>query len=462
MPDILDEFFYPRTVALIGATDKPTKPGRAILENLSHFNGAIYPVNPKHGALLGHRCYASISETPETIDLAVVALPAPLVEREVDALKAKGVRRLIIISSGFAESGEEGARMQKRIAGKIKEYGMRLIGPNALGVYNTDNGLDTFFVSRERVSRPVAGRLSIVSQSGAITVILMEALARDGMGIAKAVNYGNRLDVDDADCLNYLAGDQQTGTVAMYMESVADGKKFLQAAKKFAAMKPLVVWKAGKAGTGASAVASHTATLAGRYGLYRAAIRQSGAIEAFGFDHMVDVAKAVSIMDFPCVGNRLLIVTNGGGMAVAAADQASLEGFTMPRVPEDVREKLEQAFPPYFVLNNPIDITGSGKDEDYYAALREALPHYDAAVVIVLMGATTVTEAVTELIARACREAGKPVTCCMLQGLGYTREAMSVLLKLGIPVYPSPERAVRTLAALRTTACKGAKIEETK
>ena len=459
MPHILDEFFYPGTVALIGATDKATKPGRAILENLSHFNGAVYPVNPNHGTLLGHRCYASIAEVPEAIDLAVVALPAPLVEREVDALKAKGVRRLIVISSGFSESGEEGTRMQKRIAGKIQEYGMRLIGPNALGIFNTDNGLDTFFVSRERVSRPVAGRLSIVSQSGAITVILMEALSRDGIGIAKAVNYGNRLDVDDADCLDYLAGDPRTGAVAMYMESVADGKKFLQAAKNFTAEKPLVVWKAGKFETGASAVASHRPTLAGRYGLYRAAIRQSGAVEAFGFDHLVDAAKAVAIMDYPCLGNRLLIVTNGGGMAVAAADQASLEGFAMPRVREDVRERLKQAFPPYFVLNNPIDITGSGKDEDFYAALKEALPHYDAAVVIVLMGATTVTESVTALIARACREAGKPVTCCMLQGLGYTREAMSVLLKLGIPVYPSPERAVRALATLRTAACREAKVE---
>ncbi len=459
MPGILDEFFYPRTVALIGATDKPNKPGRAILENLAHFNGAVYPVNPKHGTLLGHRCYASIAEVPEKIDLAIVALPAALVGHEVDALRAKGVQRLIIISSGFSEAGEAGVQMQKRIAGKIHEYGMRLIGPNALGVYNTENGLDSFFVSRERVSRPAAGRLSIISQSGAITVILMEALARDGIGLAKAVNYGNRLDVDDADCLDYFADDPRTGAVAMYMESVADGKKFLQAAKNFTARKPLVVWKAGKFETGAAAVTSHTATLAGRYGLYQAAIRQSGAIEAYGFEHMVDAAKAVAIMDYPCMGGRLLIVTNGGGMAVAAADQAGMEGFTMPRVPEGVRERLRLAFPPYFVLNNPIDITGSGKDEDYRTALTEALPHYDAAIVIVLMGATTVTESVTELIARACHEAKKPVACCILQGLGYTREAMSVLLKLGIPVYPSPERAVRALAALRKVACRGTQEE---
>jgi len=454
MADDLHEFFYPRTVALIGATDKATKPGRAILENLSHFNGAVYPVNPKHTTLLGHHCYPSITDVPEEIDLAVIALPAPLVEQEIDAVKTKGIGKLIVISSGFAEAGEMGVQMQRRISDKVKRYGMRLIGPNALGIYNTDNGLDTFFVSRERVSRPGAGRLSIISQSGAITVILMEALARDGMGVAKAVNYGNRLDVDDADCLDYLAQDPQTGAVAMYMESVADGRKFLRAAKNFAANKPLVVWKAGKHETGAAAVASHTATLAGRYGLYEAAIRQAGAVEAFGFDHMIDVAKAVAIMDYPCMGNRLLVVTNGGGMAVAAADQASREGFEMPRVAEDTRERLRQVFPPFFVTNNPIDITGSGKDEDYYTALREALPHYDAAVVIVLMGATTVTESVTELIAQACHEAKKPVTCCMLQGLGYTREAMSVLLKLGIPVYPSPERAVRALAALRRSACR--------
>jgi acetate---CoA ligase (ADP-forming) subunit alpha len=451
-PD-LHGFFYPTTVALIGATDKPTKPGTAILENLAHFKGAVYPVNPKHETLLGHRCYPSIGDVPDTVDLAIIALPAPLVEAEIEAVHAKGIRRVILISSGFAEAGEDGGDLQKRIAEKTKQYGIRVIGPNALGVYNTDNGLDSFFVSRQRVSRPETGRLSIISQSGAITVILMEALARDGMGVAKAVNYGNRIDVDDADALDYLAGDPLTGAVAMYMESVGDGRKFLAAAKAFAAKKPLVIWKAGKFEAGAAAVKTHTATLAGKYGLYQAAIRQAGAVEALGFDHMIDAAKAVSLMKYPCTGNRLLIVTNGGGMAVAAADQAGREGFAMPRVPDPVRQKLEAAFPAFFGKNNPIDITGSGRNEDFATALSEALPHYDAAVVIVLMGATTVTEKATELIAGACHEAKKPVACCILQGLGYTKEAMHALLRLGIPVYPSPERAVRALAALRKAGC---------
>ncbi len=451
MSHVLDGFFYPKNVALIGATDKPNKPGAAILENLTHFNGTIFPVNPKHETLLGRRCYASIKEIPDAIDLAIVALPARLVEQELDAFHAKGVRRTIIISSGFAEASDEGIAMQSRIAEKIKQHGIRVIGPNCLGVYNTDNGLDSFFVSRTRVSRPATGRLSIISQSGAITVILMEALARDGMGIAKAVNYGNRLDMDDADALDYFSEDPLTEAVAMYIESVSDGRKFLKAAKSFATRKPLIVWKAGKHELGAAAVASHTATLAGRYGLYQAAFRQAGAVEVFGFDHMIDAAKAIGLMNYPCVGNKLLIVTNGGGMSVAASDRAQQEGFVMPRVPEEVREKLEVSFPPFFIKNNPIDLTGSGSNEDYATALREALPHYDAAVVIVLMGATTVTEEATGLIARACHEAKKPVTCCILQGLGYTQEATDSLLQLGIPVYSSPERAVRALATLRNT-----------
>ncbi len=454
MASDLSGFFYPRTVALIGATDKESKPGRAILENLSHFTGAVYPINPKHQTLLGHRCYPSIQAVPEDIDLVVIALPAPLVEQEMAAVHAKGIKNAIIISSGFAEAGNAGRDEQGRIGEGIRASGMRVIGPNALGIYNTDNGLDTFFVSRDRVSRPPRGRLSIVSQSGAITVILMEALARDGMGIAKAVNYGNRLDVDDADCLEYLADDPLTGAVAMYMESVGDGRRFLQAAKRLAAKKPLVIWKAGKFETGAQAVRSHTATLAGRYGVYQAAIRQAGAIEAKSFDQMIDLAKAVAVMGYACVGERLLVLTNGGGLAVAAADQAGVEGFSMPPLPAPVHDRLAGVFPPFFVLNNPIDITGSGRDEDYGRALTEALPSYDAAVVIVLMGATTVTERATEMIARACHAAGKPVVCCMLQGLGYTRDAMTSLLKLGVPVYPSPERAVRALAALRQLPCR--------
>ena len=450
----LNDFFYPKTVALIGATDKPAKPGKAILENLSHFQGTVFPVNPKHASLFGLRCYASVKDIPDKIDLAIMALPAPLVEQEIKAIGDKGVRRLIVISAGFAEAGEEGALMQQRIREATRRYGIRVIGPNALGVFNSDNGLDSFFVSRERVSRPGAGRLSIISQSGAITVILMEALARDGIGVAKAVNYGNRLDVDDADALEFFADDPQTAAVVMYIESVGDGRKFLQAAGNFTSKKPLVIWKAGKHETGAIAVTSHTATLAGRYAIYQAAIRQSGAVEAYTFDHAIDAAKALALMDYQCTGNRLLIVTNGGGMAVAAADEAGQEGLIMPRVPEEVQARLRQSFPPFFVTNNPVDLTGSGKDEDYYTALKEALPYYDAAVVIMLMGTTTVTEKVTEMVARACHEVKKPVACCMLQGLGYTREAMSILLKLGIPAYPSPERAVRALAVLKKAACR--------
>ncbi len=450
----LHDFFYPKTVALIGATDRPAKPGRAILENLSYFSGRVFPVNPKYDKLFGKKCYPSIQKVPDEIDLAIIALPAPLVEHEIDVLSDKGVKKLILISAGFAEAGEEGVRMQQRLREKTRAAGIRVIGPNALGVFNSDNGLDSFFVSRERVSRPGPGKLSIISQSGAISVILMEALARDGIGIAKVINYGNRLDVDDADALDYFAGDPLTSGIVMYLESVGNGRKFIQSAKKFASGKPLVVWKAGKHKTGAIAVTSHTATLAGRYGLYQAAIRQAGAVEAYTFDHAIDSAKALALMDYQCTENRLLIVTNGGGMAVAAADEAGRDGFIMPRVPEEVQARLKQSFPPFFVTNNPIDLTGSGKDEDYYTAIKEALPHYDAAVVIMLMGTTTVTDKVTEMVARACHEVKKPVACCMLQGLGYTREAMSILLKLGVPVYPSPERAVRALSVLRKAMCR--------
>ena len=280
MASDLNEFFYPRTVALIGATDKDTKPGSAILENLSHFTGAVYPVNPKHATLLGHRCYPSIQAVPEAVDLAVIALPALLVEQEIEAVHAKGIRNVIIISSGFAEAGDAGRDEQQRIRDKVEKYGMRVIGPNALGIYNTDNGLDTFFVSRDRVSRPPRGRLSIVSQSGAITVILMEALARDGMGIAKAVNYGNRLDVDDADCLDYLADDPLTSAVVMYMESVGDGQQVPAGGKEAGIPETAGHLESGQARDRCGSGPSHTATLAGQYGLYQAAIRQAGAIEA--------------------------------------------------------------------------------------------------------------------------------------------------------------------------------------
>ena len=453
MAHFLHDFFYPKTVALIGATDKPDKPARAIMENLAHFSGTVFPVNPKYQTLFGLRCYPSIKEIAETIDVAIVALPVTAIESGFSMLRDKGIDRLIVISSGFAEAGEEGRRLQDRLTEQAKRHGIRVIGPNALGVFNAENGFNSFFVSEERVLMPEPGRLSIVSQSGAVTVILMEAMARNGIGIAKAINYGNRLDVDEADALSYLADDPQTDAAAVYMESVGDGRKFLEAAKGFTARKPLVVWKAGKRELGAGAVASHTATLAGTYALYEAAFRQGGISEAYTFEHLLDGAKVASLMPFRCTGKRLLIMTNGGGMAVAAADQASRDGFILPAVPENVRKKLKQTFPPFFVLNNPIDITGSGKDEDYYTALKEALPYYDAAVVIALMGTTTVTENSAAMIAKACRELKKPVTCCMLQGLRYMEEVERSVQELGIPAFPSPERAVRALTVLRRGPC---------
>src|SRR5512147_2474599 len=211
MSNDLEGFFHPKTVALIGATDNPLKPGAAILENLSHYRGAVFPVNPKHQTLLGRRCYPSVASVPDEIDLAIVALPAGLVEQELARLHDKGVRRAIVISSGFAEAGGPGIDLQKRLSETAKSFGIRIIGPNALGIFNTDNGFDSFFVSRHRVSRPAAGRLSIISQSGAVTVLLVQAVARHDIALAKGVNYEDGLDIDAADGVDYFADDPQTG-----------------------------------------------------------------------------------------------------------------------------------------------------------------------------------------------------------------------------------------------------------
>ncbi len=448
----LDKFFNPRSVAIIGATHKEGKVGRVILENfIKRFKGRIYPVNPKYGEVLGLKCYRNVKEIEDEIDLAVIAIPAPAVPQVMKDLAEKGVKAVIIISGGFRETGtEEGRRLEEEIGRIARENNIRVIGPNCLGIYDNWTGVDTFFLPDEKMKRPPRGEISFISQSGAFASALLDWMALHNIGISRAVSYGNKIDVDDVDLLEYFAEDEKTGIIIMYLEGLREGRgrEFIEVARRVSMRKPIVIYKAGKTSRGGMAAASHTAALAGNYAIYRAAIKQAGLIEAMSFDEIMDLAKI--LLTQPLMkGNNVYVVTDAGGVGVMLTDALTMQGFNMPRTPPELREELKRILPPHCIVENPIDLTGDTDDERYIMVLERLLPRDDvhAVVVVALPQVPGIKGSIIDYLVEAKEKYGKPIITIMI-GSEEAEKFKSKLEDNGIPAFESPERAAVALRAL--------------
>ncbi len=454
----IDLLFTPKSVALIGASHAEEKLSGVILRNLLRFRGRVYPVNPNYTELMGLKAYPSLADLPEPVDLSVIIRPASEIPKILEEHKGK-VKCGIIVSAGFAEIGEE--RLQdeiKRIAG---ETGIRILGPNCMGVYNPHQRLDTFFLSRERLKRPKTGNVAVVSQSGAILSCLFGAMRDAHIGISKAVNYGNAVDIDESDLFEYLTHDEYSEVVISYIESIGDGRKFVRKARELSEKKPFIVLKSGKGVSGQAAAYSHTGRLAGRYEVFSSILKQFNIQEVMDFDVLVDTAKAISYQKtfkkspLPPftkggsggIGNRVLIITNGGGTGVLAADECMRQGLEVAKLPGDKVEKLQQIFPYFYTINNPLDLTAQVRNEDYITALKELKEDYDGFVIIALAGVMGITEKLGEMMMNVTKDFNKPIVFHAARD-EISRKMVAVLEKAGIPVYPSPERAVRGLKAL--------------
>jgi Acyl-CoA synthetase (NDP forming) len=278
----IDELFHPSSVAVVGATPKQGHVGYVIMVNLlGKFKGKVFLVNPRYDSINGVKCYKGLTDVDDEVDLAVIAVPAPVVPQVVaDAVK-KGVKALIIISGGFSEVGDEGRRLEDEVRSIIKDSKVRVLGPNCIGVYNAENGLDTFFLPEDRMGRPPKGPIALISQSGAVAAAILDWASRRKLGIGLAVNYGNKIDVSESELLEYFAGNPNVKVITIYMEGLkypGEGLRFLETARKVAQVKPVIVYKAGRTKASVHAVASHTAALAGDYEIYRGAFRQAGLI----------------------------------------------------------------------------------------------------------------------------------------------------------------------------------------
>jgi len=439
----LTSLFSPKSVALIGAAHTEIKLGGVVLKNLLKLRGKVYPVNPKYDELMGLKAYHTVKEIPAPVDLAIIMRPAPEVPEILRELEGKA-KTAIVVSSGFAEVGEGGLQTEVKRIGR--ELGIRLLGPNCMGIFNPADRLDTFFISHERMKRPKRGNVAILSQSGAIMASLFEAIRASRIGLSKAVGYGNALDIDESDLYEYMFNDRETDVVVSYIESLGDGRKFIEKAKELSGKKSLVILKSGKGESGSAAAYSHTGRLAGRYEVFRSILRQFGIMEAEDFDVMMDATKALSYQR-PSTGNRVCIITNGGGSGVLAADECMRQGLNVPRLSEEKHTILKSMFPHFYVLNNPFDLTAQVRDEDYLTVLNEVKDEYDGFLVIALPNVMGITEGLAELMKDFKGRIRKPVVF-HIPADGISRKIINRLEKTRIPVFPSPERAVKGLRAL--------------
>jgi acetyl coenzyme A synthetase (ADP forming)-like protein len=437
---------HPRSVAVIGASTDPTKIGYAVLSNLlaGDFAGTVYPVNPEHGSVRGVRTYPSVVDIPDSVDLAVVAVPADKVEGVLDGALEKGIKTLVIVSAGFAESGPRGLHAEVQLVGEARANGMRVVGPNALGVLNTDTAVRLNATLAPRL--PARGHTGFLCQSGALGVaILADAEAR-GLGLSTFVSAGNRADVSGNDLLQYWETDPATDVVLLYLESFGNPRKFARIARRVSNQKPIVAVKSGRSQAGERAAASHTGSLAAGDVAVDALFRQAGVIRTETLDELFDVANLLAHQSLPA-GNRVAILTNAGGLGVMCADACEADGLELPELSPGTVARLRKLLPAEAGVTNPVDMIASATAEHYGEALRVLAADEKVDSIIVIFIPPLVTRA--EDVARALMEASaaigdKTVLSCFLGVRGvheHLRSAESV-----IPSHAFPESAARALA----------------
>ncbi|MEE9613762.1 MAG: CoA-binding protein [Thermodesulfobacteriota bacterium] len=445
----LDFLFNPGSIAVVGASDTPGKLSAIVMESLggSGFTGGVYPVNPKYETVRGLKCYPSIKDIGAPIDLAVVAVPAAAVSGVFKEAEGK-LRGAVVVSGGFGETDDRGKALEDELRDVIKKTGIRVVGPNCMGIYDAVSGVDTFFIPVERIKRPGRGSIAVLSQSGSFALTAMDELAAEGVGVSRVLSYGNMVDVSETDCLDFLARDDATETVVLYIESIKDGRRFVESAKNCARRKTVMALKVGRGEVGRAAARSHTGAMAGRDELYSAAFKKAGVVELSGYEEFMDGCKAVG-MQSAAKGRRVAVITDAGGIGVNVADACVSAGLEVSALPDGKKERLKAVLPSYFTVGNPLDLTGSATDEWFAEAVGVALDgdDYDLAIVAPLWGPPGLTDRLPELLAERIAMAGKPAIICSPGGK-YSQERKGLFTERGLPVFASPESAVRAAAIL--------------
>ncbi|MBN3036932.1 MAG: CoA-binding protein [Candidatus Diapherotrites archaeon] len=456
----LKPIFYPKSVAVVGASEEPTKIGHVILRNfLKSFDGKVHPVNPGHKELEGLKCYPKVSDVPGGIDLVVIAVPArfvPDVMRDCAKKKAKGV---IVITGGFQEIGRKD--LEDEVRNIANKAGIPIIGVNCLGVFDTNTQVDTLFLPRFKLERPRRGGISFISQSGAVGSAVLDWAGARGFGVSKFISYGNATNVDEVDLLEFLEKDESTKVICAYFEGTKRGKELINVARRVSCIKPIIAIKAGRSAAGAKAVSSHTGSLAGSDIVWDAAFKQAGVMRAEGVDDMFDIARVFAEQPAPR-GDRVAVLTNGGGFGVLAADACVKHGLRMAELSEKTLSSLRQHVPEYAVLKNPIDLVGDADVGRYDVTLNALMkdPNVDSIYCIALFQTASLDSEVVDLISEVGERKEKPIVTVSTGG-DFTKLHMRLMEENGIPTFDTLESAAKALAAVThyqafrsSTVCK--------
>ncbi len=437
----LDPFFAPSTVAVVGATEKAGSVGRTVLWNLlsSPFGGTVFPINPKRPSILGVKAYPTLADVPDRVDLAVVVTPAPSVPAVIDECAELGIRSVIVISAGFKEVGPEGVELERRILERARSSGMRIVGPNCLGVMSPISGLNATFA--QGIAKP--GKVGFVSQSGALLTAVLDWSRNEDVGFSAVVSLGSMLDVGWGDVITYLGNDPNTTSIVIYMETIGDARAFLSAAREVALTKPIIVIKPGRTEQAARAAASHTGSLTGSDEVLAAAFARVGVLRVDAIADLFYVAEVLAKQPRPA-GRRLSILTNAGGPGVLATDALISGGGELADIAPETMARLDEILPGPWSHNNPIDILGDAGADRYAAALEIAAadPNADGLLVILTPQAMTDPLGTARALADLAHVEGKPVLASWMGGTDVA-EGARLLREAGIPTFPYPDTAVR-------------------
>ncbi len=435
----MQKFFTPNSVAVIGVSKNPKKVGSVIFTNLKSYSKKVIPINPKEKKIQGVKAYASVLDVKGSIDLAIISVPAQFAIKVIDQCGRKGIKHVIIVTSGFKEIGND--RLDHELYKTLEKYKIKCVGPNCLGIYDAHSGFDSLFLPITQMKRPKKGGISFISQSGALGSALVDLAAYEEFGFAKFISYGNATNLSESDYLEYLGKDPKTKIICLYIEGIKDGKKFMKVAKNI--KKPIIVIKGGKTERGSKATMSHTGSLAGSFEVYKGAFKQSNIIIADSLAELFHIAKMFDKLTHK-KGKRVQVITNGGGYGIVTTDALEENNVELAELSEKTRKRLVALFPKICAIHNPMDLVGDATDERYSIAIDACMRdrNIDALLIILLPQTPLITK---KIIYELKKYQNKKPMAFVVTGGQKTLPFVREMEKNGFPVFQYPSEAVRAM-----------------
>ena len=449
--EVMETIFNPGSVAVIGASENPGKLGSHVMRSLieGRYPGRIYPVNPGKDEILGIKTFPSLFQIPDSVDLSIIVLPAEQIPKIIKECKEKGVKGIVLITAGFKEiEDKRGESLQQEITELSNQFGIKIIGPNTFGIVNLHLPLNASFTPE--FSLVGKGGISFVSQSGGMSHLMAFLSMRSQVGFSKIIGLGNRCNVDFGDIVEYLIEDPETKVIAMYLEGIDHPKRLMEVAERGNREKPILVYKVGRSSTSDKASQFHTGSLAGKHEIYEGAFKQAGILMVGSSEELLDTAKALTMCPL-LEGNKVAVLSGQAGPGMAACDICEMEGLSIPPFTPEAQKRVDELLPPLAIRTNPVDMGPAWYDSEATKGIVQAVLEDKTidAIILCIMFASANRSAVgilTDLLSG--RKPRKPILCCFSSPAGIWDEEIKTLEQLGIPNYPTPERAAKTLVNL--------------